>query len=77
MPQLDRGKGIFAPPLYKLGSQNTPYKLGLKYINSKESNDSQVLQEHQTSTKYSFIFIHFVTSENDKNVRFRFSQGMR
>ena len=30
MPELDRG----APPLYKIGSQNTPYKLGLKYVNT-------------------------------------------
>ena len=29
MPELDQG-GFFAPPPYKLGSQNTPYKLGLK-----------------------------------------------
>ena len=28
MPELDRGGGFFAPP-YKIGSQNTPYKLGL------------------------------------------------
>ena len=31
MPELDRGGGgLFAPP-YKIGSQNTPYKLGLNY----------------------------------------------
>ena len=29
MPELDRG-GAFLPPPYKIGSQNTPYKLGLK-----------------------------------------------
>ena len=31
MPELDGGGGggFFAPP-YKIGSQNTPYKLGLK-----------------------------------------------
>ena len=29
MPELDRGEGLFCPP-YKIGSQNTPYKLGLK-----------------------------------------------
>ena len=29
MPELDRGGGFFAPPPYKLGSQNTPYKLRL------------------------------------------------
>ena len=30
MPELDRvGGGGFLPP-YKIGSQNTPYKLGLK-----------------------------------------------
>ena len=28
MPELDR-RGAFPPPLYKTGSQNTPYKLGL------------------------------------------------
>ena len=28
MPELDWGGGFFAPP-YKIGSQNTPYKLGL------------------------------------------------
>ena len=29
MPELDGGGGQKAPP-YKIGSQNTPYKLGLK-----------------------------------------------
>ena len=30
MPELDRRGGFFAPPpTYKLGSQNTLYKLGL------------------------------------------------
>ena len=30
MPELDQG-GFFAPP-YKIGSQNTPYKLGLRLL---------------------------------------------
>ena len=29
MPELDGEGGFFAPPQYKIGSQNTPYKLGL------------------------------------------------
>ena len=29
---------------------------------------SDVLQKHQSSIIYSFIFIHSLTSENDKNV---------
>ena len=29
MPELDRGGGLFCPPSYKIGSQNTPYILGL------------------------------------------------
>ena len=29
MPELDWGGGAFLPP-YKIGCQNTPYKLGLK-----------------------------------------------
>ena len=29
MPELDRGELFAPPPTYKLGSQNTPYKLGL------------------------------------------------
>ena len=30
MPELDRGGGgAFLPPPYKIGSQNTPYRLGL------------------------------------------------
>ena len=29
MPELDRG-AFFAPHPYKIGSQNTPYKLGLR-----------------------------------------------
>ena len=30
MPELDRGGGAFCPPPpYKIGCQNTPYKLGL------------------------------------------------
>ena len=41
----------------------------VKYINSKESNGfSEVLQKHQSSIIYSFIFIHSQMSENDKNV---------
>ena len=28
IPELDWGGGFFAPP-YKIGCQNTPYKLGL------------------------------------------------
>ena len=33
MPELDRGGGgFFAPPPYKIGSQNTPYKLGLNFV---------------------------------------------
>ena len=41
----------------------------LKYINSKEYIElSKVLQKHQSSIIYSFIFIHFLMSENDKNV---------
>ena len=34
MPELDR-RGLFVPsppPPYKVGSQNTPYKLGLKVV---------------------------------------------
>ena len=31
MPELDwGGGGLFCPPPYKKGSQNTPYKLGLR-----------------------------------------------
>ena len=30
IPELDRGGDFLAPP-YKIGSQNTPYKLGLIY----------------------------------------------
>ena len=30
MPELDQGRGLFCSPRYKLGSQNTPYKIGLK-----------------------------------------------
>ena len=29
MPELDWGGGAFCPSPYKIGSQNTPYKLGL------------------------------------------------
>ena len=31
MPELDGEGGLFCPP-YKLGSQNTPYKLGLSVL---------------------------------------------
>ena len=31
MPELDRGGGFLPSPPYKIGSQNTPYKLGLIY----------------------------------------------
>ena len=30
MPELDRGGLFCPPPLYRIGCQNTPYKLGLK-----------------------------------------------
>ena len=31
MPELDPGGGgLLCPPPYKIGSQNTPYKLGLR-----------------------------------------------
>ena len=40
----------------------------LKYINSKEYIKlSKVLQKHQSLIIYSFILIHFLMSENDKN----------
>ena len=29
MPELDGGGGLFCPPPYKIGIQNTPCKLGL------------------------------------------------
>ena len=32
LPELDRGGGAFCPPTYKIGSQNTRYKLGLNTI---------------------------------------------
>ena len=33
VPELDRGGGLFAPPPpYEIGSQNTPYKLGLNFV---------------------------------------------
>ena len=31
MPELDRGAFLHPPPRYKIGCQNTPYKLGLNY----------------------------------------------
>ena len=38
MPELDRG--LFCPPPYRIGSQNTQYKLGL---NSKaQTSDSEI-----------------------------------
>ena len=39
MPELDRG--LFCPPPpYKIGCQNTPYKLGLKIL---DENDCETL----------------------------------
>ena len=32
MPELDRGAFLRPPPPYKIGCQNTPYKLGLNSI---------------------------------------------
>ena len=34
MPELDRGRGLFCPLPCRIGSQNTPYKLGLKQLNA-------------------------------------------
>ena len=44
MAELDRGALLPPPPQYKLGSQNTPYKLGLKYI-SLGGRQSQIIQK--------------------------------
>ena len=42
MPELDWEGGFFAPPpQYKIGSQNTPYKLGLNYSVSIEESASR------------------------------------
>ena len=35
MSELDRKGGIFVPPPYKIGNQNTPYKLRLNDISPK------------------------------------------
>ena len=37
MPELDRGGGAFLPPPYKMGSQNTPYKLGLTFLGDQSA----------------------------------------
>ena len=39
LPELDCGGGLFCPPpRYKIGSQNTPYKLGLSLtVNERTS----------------------------------------
>ena len=39
IPELDRGLFCPAPPSYKLGSENTPYKLGLKSTLHKGLDD--------------------------------------
>ena len=41
MPELDRG-GLFCPP-YKIGSHNTPYKLGLKIFDMVYDGSQNVL----------------------------------
>ena len=48
MPELDRG-GFFAPTPYKIGCQNTPYKLGLNLIFMRGKPDfSFPNKEHKT-----------------------------
>ena len=37
MPELDLGDFLPSPPPYKVGSQNTPYILGLKKLCAKPS----------------------------------------
>ena len=38
------------------------------YLLEKEQWLSEVQQKHQSSVLYSFVFIHFLMSEADKNV---------
>ena len=40
MPELDRGAFFVPPPPYKIGTQNTPYKFGLKWNSGKDNQGS-------------------------------------
>ena len=44
MPELDRGGGggAICPPPYKIGSQNTPYKLGLSCYVTRNTQDFSI-----------------------------------
>ena len=43
MPELDRWGGFFAPPPpYKLGGQNTTYKIGLKLFIERKPRMSRL-----------------------------------
>ena len=42
MPELDPGEGLFPP--YKIGSQNSPYNLGLRMANAFSTYKSYVNQ---------------------------------
>ena len=53
MPELDWG--AFPPPPYKIGSQNTPYKLGL-ILNVPESNFASNLRLVFTTIRSLIIY---------------------
>ena len=55
MPELDRGGGLFCPPPYKIGCQNTPYKLGLKNHQTKINNDQNDLSSMPKMTYCSLL----------------------
>ena len=48
MLELDQTRGLFAPPPYKLNSQNTPYNLGLNEF----CNDAVCVRNRHTDRDY-------------------------
>ena len=47
MPELDRG-AFAPPPPYKIGSQNTPYKLGLREVNKERGKQYNEERERKS-----------------------------
>ena len=59
MPELDQG--TFCPPLYKIGSQNTPDKLGLKIheeIQQKIKRKKTQKKETEANILWYRVFLH-------------------
>ena len=73
MPELDRGD-FLSPPPYKIGSQNTPYKLGLSNFLFTRKNMQTAFYSH-TRNKTIFILKVFWIKRNNSTEMFSLFWG--